>query len=75
VDSLEQIESLVRGFTNSPIGEALAASGSEQRIVTGAIVKAELGAAVVTEIELSEVAVKMGFAAMLMDAGHAALEH
>ena len=33
------------------------------------------GAAVVAEIELREVAVQVGLAAKLIDAGHAALEH
>ena len=36
---------------------------------------AKLGAAVVAEIELGKVAVKVRFAAMLIDADHAALEH
>ena len=51
------------GYTNPPIGEALATSGSEQQGVAGVVVKAELGAAVVPKTDLGEVAVKMSFAA------------
>lgn len=35
---------------------------------------AKSGAAIVAEIELGQLAVKMGFAAMLVDTDHAALE-
>ena len=62
------------GFTNPPIGEALAARASEQVIGALGIFDAKGRATVVAEIELRKVAVQVGFAAMLVSAVHAALE-
>ena len=57
------------GFTNPPICEALATDGSEQHVVAFLIANAERGAAVIAEVKLCEVAVQVGFAAMLIDLG------
>ena len=62
------------GFTNPPISKALAFYHGEQLVVTLGISDLERGATVVAEIELGKVAVQMRFAAMLIDADHAALE-
>ncbi len=58
----------VTGFTNPPIGEALVASVAQQVFGAFCIRYLEWAAAVVAEIELGKVAVKVSFAAMLLDA-------
>jgi hypothetical protein len=55
----------VTGFTNPPIGEALAV-GAFHRSPTRMVSEAYFCTAIVTKIELGKVAVKMGFTAMLV---------
>ena len=62
------------GFTNPPIGEALALDALHGVIGAHGVGVAKRGATVVAEIKLRQIAVKVGFAAVLVDAGHAALE-
>lgn len=64
----------VIGFTNPPIGKALAFNLGKQLVVALVVGDLERCAAIVTEIELGKVAVQVRFAAMLIDADHAALE-
>jgi hypothetical protein len=64
----------VTGFTNPPIGKALAFDHGEQLVVAFGVGHLESRAAIVTEIELGKVTVQMGLAAMLIHANHAALE-
>lgn len=64
----------VIGFTNPPIGKALVASSGKKLFRAFGIRNLQCGATIVAEVESREVAVKMGFAAMLIDADHAALE-
>ena len=63
-----------RLFIRPPIGEALAHNPSHQTIRAGQIVHAHGDTVGVAEIELGKVAVQVAFAAMLVDALHAALE-
>jgi hypothetical protein len=64
----------VIGFTNPPIGKALVAGGCKKLFSALGIGNLECRAAIVKEIEFRQVVVKMGFAAMLIDADHSALE-
>lgn len=52
------------GFTNPPIGKALAFDHREQLVVALGIGDLERGAAIVTEIELGKVAVQVSLATM-----------
>jgi len=63
----------VIGFTNPPTGQALVSRATKQ--IGGAFCVADLesSAAIVTEIELGKITVKMCFAAMLVDAEHTTL--
>ena len=63
------------GFTNTPIGKALVACHSKQIFRALGVGNLKRGAAIVTEIELGKSTVQVSFAAMLIDADHAALEH
>src|SRR6185437_15364137 len=65
----------VTGFTNPPIGKALAACASEQIVGALGVFNAKRRAAVISEIKFREVAVQVSLAAMLVGAEHAALEH
>ena len=62
------------GFVSPPIGEALASSLSDDLGGALGIFDAQARAVVIAEIELSEIAMQMSFAAMLVHALHAALE-
>ena len=62
------------GLTNPPIGEALAADGGQQHVVAFGISDLERRAAVVTEIELGQIAMQVSLAAMLIGADHSALK-
>ncbi len=64
----------VTGFTNPPIGKALIAAPGKKILRVFGIRDLELGATVIAEIELFKVTVKMGFAAMLVNAVHAGFE-
>lgn len=64
----------VTGFTNPPIGEALAADAGQQHVVAFGVGYTWRTAAVVAEIELGEVAMQVGFAAVLINARRAAPE-
>jgi hypothetical protein len=64
----------VTGFTNPPIGQALAANGFKQHVGAFTVGNLESRAAVITEIELCQIAVQVSFIAMLINADHAALE-
>jgi hypothetical protein len=61
--------------TSPPIGQSLAARTLDRASGALGIVNSELDAVRVAEIELSEVAVKVSLAAMLIDARHTALEN
>ena len=63
------------GPANPPIGEALAFDAAQSAIRALGIVHAKAGTVRIAEVELGKVAVQMFFAAMLIDAFHAALEH
>lgn len=63
-----------RGFTNPPIGEALAADALQGIVAAFNIANTKLSAIVVAEIELGEVAEQVLLSAVLVDAFHAALE-
>lgn len=63
------------GFTNPPIGKALAASRGEQLVVALGVPDINSRAAVVLEVELREIVVPVGLAAVLVRAEHLALEH
>ena len=65
----------VTGFTNPPIGEALAFDAFHKLLHAHSVGEAKGGAAIVAEIEFGKVTVQVGFAAMLIDADHAALEN
>jgi len=64
----------LRGFTNSPICKTLADDSRHKPIGALCIFAAESRAVRIAEIELSDVAVKVLLAAMLVDALHPALE-
>jgi len=64
----------VTGFTNPPISQTLTFDHGKQLVVALGVGDAKSGAAIVAEIEFRQVAVKMGFTAMLVDANHAAFE-
>jgi len=63
-----------RGFINPPIGQAVACDHFEKRAVALLIRKTQLSKAIVAEVELGEVALQIGFPAMLVHTNHAALE-
>ena len=56
------------------IGQPLAFDAEQRAFGASSVVNAEFDAIGVAEIELGEIAVKVLFAAMLIDADHAALE-
>lgn len=56
------------------MGKALAFDHGKQLVVSLGVGDLERRAAIVAEIELGKVAVQVSFAAMLIDADHAALE-
>lgn len=58
----------VSGFTNPPIGQALAFDALEGVVAAGDVVDPACAAAVVAEIELDEIAVQMLLGAVLIDA-------
>src|SRR5690606_22004995 len=60
--------------TRPPIGEALTDDALERFPTAGAIIKAVGLPRVVPELELREVAVKVGFGAVLVHAAHTALK-
>lgn len=62
------------GFTNPPIGQTLAASGLKQLFCSFRIRNLQGGVAIITEIELCKVAMRVCFAAMLVNTDHATLE-
>jgi hypothetical protein len=64
----------VTGFTNPPIGQTLVASLTEKIFGAFCVADLESRTAIMTEIELSKLAVQVSFAAMLVDADHATLE-
>lgn len=62
------------GLINPPIGEALAADAGQQHVVALGVGYTWRRAAVVAEIERGEVTMQVGFAAVLINARHAAPE-
>jgi hypothetical protein len=65
----------VIAFTNPPICQSLAFNHCKQLVVAFAVCDFQRCAAIVAEIELGKIAMQMRFAAMLVHANHAALEH
>ena len=61
--------------TSPPIGQTLTASSLDRAAGALGVVNPELDAVRIAEIELREVAVQMLFAAVLINADHAALEN
>jgi hypothetical protein len=66
---------MVLGCVSPPKREALAADTLEGDFGAHRVSDAQLGAVVHAEVELREIALQVRFAAMLVGADHAALEH
>ncbi len=62
-------QSLLALFTNCSIHKPLALGANQCAVSPFCIFDSELGAVRITEVELRKVAVKVGFRAMLVDAG------
>src|SRR5690349_11572816 len=64
----------ILGFVNPPISQALAINAFKSLHGAGGVIKAQLGAVVGPEIELSQITLQVLLAAMLIGADHAALK-